>query len=33
MVGKFVAVTGAVSERGGMKGIDVEEFKPAVAAK
>jgi len=30
MVGKTVAVTGAVMTRGGMKGIDVTSFKPVV---
>ena len=32
MAGKTVSVTGAVMARGGMKGIDVAEFKPAAAA-
>jgi hypothetical protein len=32
MAGRTVAVTGAVMDRGGMKGIDVEAFKPAATA-
>jgi hypothetical protein len=32
MVGKTVVVTGAILSRGGMKGIDVTSFKPAVRA-
>lgn len=32
MAGKTVSVTGEVMERSGLKGIDVQAFKPAVAA-
>jgi hypothetical protein len=33
MAGKTVAVTGVVSERSGMKGVDVTDFKLVAAAK
>lgn len=32
MAGKMVTVSGAVNERGGMRGIDVTSFKAAAAA-